>query len=396
MIGTFGRRILLERSRDYVRRYQLPLIGVAGSWGLPVTKQALAAVLTDRAVRVGKDNATKSLDVPLSILGSRSGAHGWMYVLGVSRVAETVEEEPQTVIIEVPSRRPGDVDEVAHVLPFSVAVVTNVHADRLEFFTSQDLRAHELLSLPASLGRSGVAVLNLDDSLLANATDNIQARVVGYGRTAAADVQIRRMNTVSGGGMAVELAIGRIILEGRLTHIHTSLQTYAGIAALAALYAITENVSAVAEGLAVLNTWNPPTGWGSRSVRTGAVICDDTADATPESILAGLHWLLHTSGRRIAVLGDISELGGESVSWHERFGREASESANILIAVGDQMRHAQTVVLKSNRPIDTHHFSSSKDAGKWIRNYIRKGDALYIGGSREANMKRVVDRLIVE
>lgn len=390
MIGGLGKRVLMQRARDYVLRYHPQLVGITGSWGLGLTKRALETVLRDyTTLRVSADGVAGGADVALGITGGRGG-QSWMQMLGLGRIREAMDDEPRTILVEVAASRPGFVDEVASTLPFSVAVATNVHTNRLTYFTRRELVAHEILSLPISLGHEGIAVVNLDEPLLASAADNIQARVVGYGITPAADVRISRLEPASSGGFAVELRADSQFFEGHLPYCATRMQAHVVVAALAAAYALIGDAKVIASGLRVLQSFAPSQGYGTLTGEGDQIVLADTLDATPESVEAGLRSLARMRGRKIVILGDIIDLGGGSQSWHEGVGEQAAEAADIAIFVGDQMRAAQAAALKSMHRVDTHHFESSRDVGKWLKDYVHSGDTIFMAGSQETEMGRAL------
>jgi UDP-N-acetylmuramyl pentapeptide synthase len=122
-------------------------------------------------------------------------------------------------------------------------------------------------------------------------------------------------------------------------------------------------------------------------------IIDDSANATPESLQQALETLRALpSRRRIAVLGDIANLGRATERLHREVGRQAAQTANMLIAVGEHMRTAGREALQ--RGIDVHHFDTPDDAGKWLADFLRAEDTVLVSGGREMQLGRLVERLV--
>jgi len=384
--------MLAERVRAYITRHNIQLVGITGSWGLALTKRALEVLLADYVtLRVGRDGAHTSIQVLADVLGvPREGILG---MLGVSKIREIFDSEPQVILTEVPLRMPGDIDWIAQELLFTYAAVTNVHSSYEELFNRKELIAHELLSLPASLKENQVAVLNLDDALLASFADNIQASVTGYGQTPASDVRILRVHTSLSKGATLALEVEGKQLEGMFPHLHTTLQVQSCVAAFALWYEMVGEKKNIEQAFRALQRVAPPHGYGSKHVIDGIQVYNNAGDATPESVLADLHTMSRASGRLIAILGDITHLGGEANAWHTQIGEEVAQAADIFIGVGDAMRVAQTAALKCEHPVDTHHFMSARNVGKWLHGYLRKGDTVYLAGSREMRMQSIIQRL---
>jgi UDP-N-acetylmuramoyl-tripeptide--D-alanyl-D-alanine ligase len=132
------------------------------------------------------------------------------------------------------------------------------------------------------------------------------------------------------------------------------------------------------------------------------VLIDDTYNASPTSAVAALETLrdlpLEQTAKRFVVLGDMLELGNLSVTGHERVGRTAVDCGiDYLVFVGELMGDAEKAALAAGQPKDSvSHFSSAEEAGRFVQNKMRKGDAVLVKGSRGLRMERVVRELMAE
>jgi len=390
-----GQRILMRRARDYLRRYQPTLLGITGSTNQNIVRSAIDAALADKSmVRAALGSHSRS-DVAQAILGVNKHQTGrsWFNQLISSRIREMAEDEPSIIVLELAADQPGQVDDMARTFPFNIGVVTNVQSSSLHLFTSLDLVAHEHTSLITALPPNGVACLNVDDPHVAGMSEHTKAQVIWYGQTAGSDVQLLRTQRLNG-GHASELRIHGRPFELNLPHIIAAQQLSAVLAAVAALVALKVNLK---EALLNLGGLIPPPGSMRKLAgRANAQLLDDSLDATPESMIMNLGTLSEMPAqRRLAILGDIKNLGTKRSSWHQAIGQSAAQSADVLIAVGENMREAGAVALKSGS-CDVHQFMDARDVGKWIGDFLKEGDLVLISGSRAMHMEEVVKRLLAD
>ncbi len=404
LLTKLGERLLWLRAADYVARYRTTLIGVAGSAYTTLAQHAIATALrTHRKVRQAEHYSTSPIDVVHAILGvdAAAGRHLWLRLLTGSRIRELREEEPDSIVTALPTTRPGDIDTAASRLPFSLGVITNIHTAHLSLFGSKDMLAHEVSSLIASLPQSGYAILNADDPAVYDLRQQTKAQVILFGNSSPATVRLRRCERLSSFGLACEVALHNKIHELYLPHIVARQQLEAILAALATTVAAGGDVAAAIQQLRKVVP--PP---GQLRLLPGAgdsLILDDSYDATPESMLAALNTLDELSAprslggsrhihRRIAILGDIVDLGGATAEQHERIGQAAAQSAHVVVVVGEAMRAAGAQALRDGA--DVHHFDSSRDVGKWLASFLKSSDLVLVSGSRAMHMEETVHRLL--
>jgi UDP-N-acetylmuramoyl-tripeptide--D-alanyl-D-alanine ligase len=124
----------------------------------------------------------------------------------------------------------------------------------------------------------------------------------------------------------------------------------------------------------------------------GGRILDDSANATPESLMHALETLRALpSARRIAVIGDIANLGRTTERIHRQIGRLAAQTASMVIAVGLDMRWAGGEALQAGS--DVHHFDTADEVGKWLGDFLQADDTILVSGGRAMHMEQVVERL---
>ncbi len=222
--------------------------------------------------------------------------------------------------------------------------------------------------------------------------DHIKAPAVLYGEAADSDVRLSRSQSLGGRGYVVEISVEGAKYEIHLRHLIAKHQIYSVLAAIAVAKAMGVTISQATNNLSDLRPMA-----GRLRVLAGinsSLIIDDSYNAAPEAVMGALQALKNfPGGRKIAILGDMLDLGGESHKWHQAVGDTLSGFAEIFVGVGEGMKQAQARALLAGG-IDTHHFAGSADAGKWIAGYIRPDDVILVKGSREMKMEKVVARLL--
>lgn len=393
MISSLGNRILWRRTLDYLHTYRPTVIGIAGSIGKTTAKLAASqAIGKDRSVYIPAQPYNDPLGVALGVLGvdKYPDVFAWPSLLTRSLVREVVEKEADTVILELGAKRPGEMDFLARKLPLSVGIVTNVGTQNTNLYGSKKDVAHEMTSLVAALPKEGIAILNQDDPFVAAMAARTSARVVTFGRQNGADVQVSRMERMKHGGFACEISSYGRSYEMHLRHVIGRHQISAILSALALAQVLGIKIQ---DAIERLQNFTPPDGRLTvLSGKNGARILNDTYDATPESMLSSLETVRAIPAKRkIVILGDITDLGGDAYYSHKRIGKYAGEVAHMVVGIGDYMRLANVEAIMVGA--DTHHFHQSADAGKWLADYLQPNDLILVSGSRKMQMEKVVQSL---
>ncbi|MEX1112682.1 MAG: Mur ligase family protein [Candidatus Andersenbacteria bacterium] len=389
-MNKFLQRIEWARAEEYVSRHKIGLVGVVGSYHTQLITRTVGAALADaQSVRVA--SAVYDLqDVPECILGLRAqhGMLSWLRVLTNSKAKEITEAEPHTIVMNVPCRKPGDVDAFGYTFPPALAVIHNVDAVNLEQFVSKQNVAHEMMSLAVSVPANGSVVLHIDDPLVAAMQDHTSAHVTTYGESETADVRLLRATRVDK-GFAVEIKVGQKIFEQHLPNVIGRHHISAILGGLAAAHAKRRNIQQALQALR-----NMPVPAGDLSMHTssrGAQVLQETNNATPRSVELAIKTLnRYPASRRIVVLESIERLGSEAIAVHQALGERLVPTVDVLITVGTDARHAQEAVLRAGHA-DTHHFPKNADAAKWVGNMARPGDVILVAGS--AGVQPIIDRL---
>lgn len=352
------------------------VIGVTGSVGKTTTKELIAAVLSTRYRTFKTEgNYNNEIGLPLMLL--------------------KLSEAHERAVLEMGFYQPGEIKFLCDLARPQVGVVNNVYAVHLERAGSIENIARgkgELVeALPPAPG--GVAVLNADDPLVLAMRQRTRARVFTYGLDPAADVWASEIESLGLGGIRFHLHHRRETLHVRAPllgrhSVHTCLRAAAvGLTDGLTWQEIIEGFQAVgATQLRLVAVTGPE----------GSVILDDTYNASPESVVAALNLLNELEGRRVAVLGDMLELGAYEETGHRLVGRRARDVADLLITVGPRARYiaeeAREAGLAAAAVVE---LDDADQALGYLRRTIRRGDVVLLKGSRGVKLDRIVPALEV-
>ncbi len=365
----------LQSLAGWVRdRLEVPVVGITGSTGKTTTRDMLAGILGPRlSVVASEKNYNNEIGVPLTVLRA--------------------DASTEVLVIEMAMRGVGQIGELAEIVRPTIGLVTNVGETHYELVGSKELIAKAKGELIEALPSEGVAVLNADDDwtgLLATLTE---ARVVTYGVVGSADVRGSAVEVDKGGRPAFTVVAGadgtRVTLGCPGRH-----NVYNACAAIAVAIELGVTLTEAREALAECHV----TGMRMEFLTTadGIVIINDAYNANPVSTRSALQTLLdvETAGRRIAVLGDMLELGGISETSHRLIGRAVAEAGvDVLVAVGGQARLMADEAISSGGGTYVESVDNAPAAAQLVKGLVRPGDVVLVKASRALGLERVVEAM---
>jgi len=345
----------------------LTVAGLTGSRGKTSTKDLLAAVLSSAAPTIATAGSLNNeLGVPLTML--RAGA------------------ATRFLVLEMGARRTGDIAALTGLVAPDIAVVTNVGQAHLAHFGSRGAIARAKGELVQGLTPGGTAVLNADDPRVAAMRALTDGPVLTFGQAEHADVRVldlaldrlaRPSFTLRTAGASAPVALP---LVGAHQALNASAAAAAGLAAGVPL-----DMAAAALATASLSKWRLE----RRDLTGGATLLNDSFNADPDSARAALDALAAIEGeRRIAVLGEMLELGDDSEAEHRAVGVYAASRADVVVAVGEAARPIadgagqRAVALAGNDA-----------AVDWLRDHLAAGDVVLVKASRAARLDEVAATL---
>ena len=350
-------------------RFELPVIAVTGSNGKTTTKEMIASVLKAAfgdAVLATRGNLNNDIGLPLTLLG--------------------LQASHRAAVIEMGMNHPGEIAYLTGLGAPTVALVNNAQRAHLEGMGDLDEVAREKGAIFNGLRPEGVAVINADDAYCAFWQEMASAhRQLTFGIDRAADVRGRVLEH----GLEVRLQLTTPAGEANITlQVPGRHNARNAVAAAAACIAAGLPLSAVADGLAAFTGVKGRL--QRRAGRKGAEILDDTYNANPDSVRAGIDVLAATIGRKVLVLGDMGEIGEASAQYHDEIGGYAkSQGVDRLFALGDS---AQLAV--RNFGEGARHFCNIDKLIAAVDKELGPETTVLVKGSRFMKMERVADALV--
>jgi UDP-N-acetylmuramoyl-tripeptide--D-alanyl-D-alanine ligase len=418
---TILRRILRDLARLTIWRYRPGIIGVTGTVGKTSTKLAVKAVLEKtRRVRAASGNLNNELGLPLAILGdwsegelklvSRAQPPGtarvrkslfWLKVIFVSlwRVIVKDKNYPEILILEYGADRPGNIKSLLKIARPNISIVTAIGdiPVHVEFYAGPDEVAREKGRLVEYLPAAGFAILNYDDEAVMNLEQRTRARVVTYGFNKGAEVKITRMeNRVENDrpiGISFKLEYKGTFVPVRLKDVFGRAHAYAAAAAASVGIVFGMNLVAISEALADYAPAESRMQLLPGIKRT--FVIDDSYNASPLSMHAALDTLRELPAKRkIAVLGDMLEIGKYTIEAHEAIGKLAAQSAQILVTVGPRAKFiADAARAAGMRKAAIFSFDTADEARKPVQDLMRQGDLVLVKASHAIALEKVVEEI---
>ena len=351
-------------------RRPLRVVAITGSVGKTSTKEMAALVLAER-------------------FETARSPENWNTEIGIPLVLANLPEPAAVAVLEFAMRGPGQIRELVEIARPEIGVVTVIGESHMDFFETREQLAAAKGELLEGLPAGGVAVLNADDPLAMGLARRGPARVMTFG-FGGADVTAREIRVRPGEGSAFVLRVGRaeapvaLAVPGR----HTIRNALAAAAVGAALDVPVSDIArglgrarAMAKRLEVLRLG-------------GAVVINDVYNSSPRSMEAAFDVMDEFAGRpRIAVLGDMRELGALTAEAHRQVGRDAARrGVDVLIAFGPLAVDLAGAAGEAGLPRVLHTVDPG-EALAALRRELRPGAVVLVKGSRALEMERIVDGL---
>jgi len=376
-------------------RHKPTVVVVAGSVGKTGTKDAIAAALTslERTVRKTQGNFNAEIGVPATIMsagGSPTSIRGWIgLLLRGKKQAVLGGVYPSTLVLELAADHPGDLQPLMKLVQPTIGVLTSAAPEHLEFFGDEAGVVEEESLVVRMLPPTGTAVVNIDDPRIAELVKHLTCKVLTYGWSQEAMIRAESITLTKDDHVIPDGMVAKVWIDGStipiaLPGVLGRHQVYPILAAIAVGRAMGDDVMSIVQRL---STYVPPAGrMRLFHGRDGSVIIDDSYNASPEAVQAALHALheLDVPNARIAVLGQMSELGSASAEWHERIGREVAKlRISELITVGPLAERIGTAAIEAGMKAEhVHTVSNAEAAASLVQPMLSPGVAVLFKGSR--------------
>ncbi|WP_447977856.1 UDP-N-acetylmuramoyl-tripeptide--D-alanyl-D-alanine ligase [Candidatus Nitrospira bockiana] len=357
------------------RRFDIPVVAVTGSNGKTTTKEMVARVLEERwAVLVTEGNLNNRIGVPHTVL-RLTASH-------------------EAAVIEMGVDQKGQTTRLAQIARPTIGLVTNVGPDHLEFFGTMDVSAEAKAELLEWLGPEDAAVLNADDRYHDYLASRARCRLLSFGTVPQAEVRADEIRSDAAGTSF------RLQVPGQLPPARVALSVYGAhnisnaLAAAAVGTLCGLSGGAIARGLA---RFKPASMRSQVESVNGMTVINDCYNANPASMMAALDLLaaIPGTGRRVAVLGDMLELGARSPAFHEEVGAyTAGKHIDFLLACGALGRGIAEGARRAGMPESrVREADDARTGARMLRAIVQPGDVVLVKGSRGMRMEHVIDDL---
>lgn len=374
-------RALQALARDVRRQSGARVVAITGSAGKTTTKEVTAAFLALRYRTFrNKGNLNNHIGLPLSLLELRT--------------------RPEMAVVELGMSAPGEIRTLVAIAEPDVRVWTNVGEAHLESFPSVDAIADAKAEILEGADRDACLVMNADDARVAARTQSFAGRVRTFGIENQADVRASNVEDRGLDGMRATVSIGAAFGKAESVTLEIPLLGRANLANVLAGMAVALDADvplhAIVERAATLS---PASHRGEVSrLSSGVTVMDDAYNANPLAVRRTLEVIASEphARRRVAVLGEMLELGPESVRLHEECGRAAVRSKiDVIVTVGKESARAlgEAAVAAGLAREAVSHFADSASAAEAVAALVQPGDVVLVKGSRGVRLERVVERL---
>lgn len=349
------------------------VIGVTGSAGKTLTKDMITAVLSQAgSVVATTGSANNEIGLPMTLLGTDS--------------------EADFLVVELGARHMGDIDKLTQIARPDIGVVTNVGLAHVEIFGNIENISKAKAELVVDLPPTGWAVLNADDPRVVAMTERTAAQIITFGHDENADVRFSEVNVSESGKTKfnVSSSFGETDTQSGSALLPLGGKHLASNASAAVAVGLLLGVD-LTQGCRALNAMTLISPHRARVFKHDSwTIIDDTYNANPESMSAALQLLVDIAGsrRKVAVLGEMRELGALGAKEHERIGAQAADAdLSVLIAVGDLARFYLPTLPSG---VKTFECADALGAIEALRSALQPNDVVLVKASRALGLEAVV------
>jgi UDP-N-acetylmuramyl pentapeptide synthase len=397
--------LILEKEASAVlNKYKPKIIAITGTVGKTSTRDTVATALSRFvSVRKSQKNFNTDIGIPLTILERDNPGRdifGWLrvFVEGLVLLSFT-NHYPEWLVIEVGTDQPGDIKKVTRWLSPDIVIVTKLSKVpvHVEAFPAPEDLFNEKGNLVRALKPGGTLILNADDEDVLAYKNISSETVVLFGNASDLKANNYKITYAEDGkpdGTYFEVTAGEetvaVHIKGTLGEQHISHV----LAALAVCQVLKENLIIAAKSF----FREAPTPGRMRILEgiNNSTILDDTYNSSPIAVEEALKTLADVRAtRKIAVLGDMLELGKYSVDEHKKAGERVAKFADILITVGIRSRYTAEEALRAGmKKENVFQFDDSRQAAEYAKGIVEVGDIVLVKGSQSVRMERVVEKIM--
>lgn len=362
---------LQQIARFWRKKLEIKVVGITGSVGKTTSKELIAEVLGQSYKTVKSEgNFNNEIGLPLTIL--------------------SMSQEHEFAVLEMGFYLPGEISFLSEIAQPLIGVVTTVGLVHAERAGSQEAIFQGKSELVQALPKEGTAILNIDDPLVRKMAPLSNGKVFFYGLDPQADLWADEVEGLGLDGLRFQMHY-----KDELLHIHIPMigrhSVHTALRATAVGLVAGMDWQSILEGLRI---GQPQLRLVASRAKNGSILLDDTYNASPESTVAALSLLEELEGRKVAVLGDMLELGQYEEKGHQMVGNKAAAVADVIVTIGKRARIIAATAIKAGLEDNAvASFENSDQALKYLRENLKSSDVVLVKGSRAMNMDDIVPQL---
>ena len=362
----------LDKIAMYSRnRIKSHVIGITGSVGKTSTKEMLNLALTDQ----GKTFCSA---------GNFNNQYGVPYSMA------NIHPETKYVILEMGMRKTGEIDHLSSIVKPNIAIITKIAPSHLEFFTSVSAIAQAKAEIYNHMDSNNIAIINADDqysTILKENASRKKLKIISFGISEKSDFRLEEY----------KIEETKSILQIRYWNksLHYEIPTPGlhhainSLAVLAAVHSVDGDVDFAAYQMSL---FSPCTGRGKVHRKENMNLIDETYNANPESMAASLKVLSNYGKRKVAVLGDMKELGKNAAAFHkDLLPKIIDNKIDLVHTFGELMENLHNILPDEIRG---KHFDNIPEAQQQIKKSIQENDTILFKGSNTMNMKKIIEYIM--
>ena len=369
---------LKDLAEHYRRSLDIKVVGITGSVGKTSTKEMIASVLSEKYnVLKTEGNFNNEIGLPLTVFNIR--------------------EEHEVAVLEMGISHFGDMKPLAKIARPDVCVITNIGYAHLENLGTRDGILKEKSSMTDYMNPKGSVIFNGDDDKLKSYTSRDGRTPVYFGLTSSCPFHVENIERKGLKGTYAEF-----VTPTSRFHAHISIpgdhMIYNALAGVAVGYALGMNNDEIARGIEKLV---PIAGRINLIEAKHYTIIDDCYNANPASMKSSLDVLAYADTRKVAILGDMGELGADELARHREVGAYAAfKNTDVLVCIGalskDMAEAAKETVLATEKNMKVFHFDTKEDFYQNMRQILKDNDTILIKASHFMEFPEIVKKLSEE
>lgn len=405
--------ILKILAQAVLKKYKPFVIGITGSVGKTSTKEAIYCVLRGRfdesKIRRNMKNYNNEIGAPLTILGCESAGKylfGWLNIFGAAIGLILLKKKyPEVLILEMGADKPGDIKYLTNFIKCKIGVISAVGEIpvHVEFYTTSAQLAREKAVLAQSVSENGYVILNYDDEAVRKMREKTRAKILTFGFEQGADIRAFNfeLHDIFSDDYRASFKIeyqGKT-MPARLSGILGEHQVYSLLAGIAVGLVFNMNLIEI---IGALENYQSPSGRMKllKGIKNSWII-DDSYNASPVAMLGALETLesvkIQDGNRKIAVLGDMTELGQFTERAHRIVGGKAIKIADVIFTIGLRAKFIADEAKKHGfSEKDIFEFDRADDVKESLQNIIKEGDVVLVKGSQSMRMEKIIEEIMAE